>query len=270
MAADAAGDLIISARHTGAVYKIDRTTGAVVWRLGGKKSDFAFGDRARFAWQHDARWRSDGTLSLFDNHADSEDAAETERSRGLVLRLDEAARTATLVREYTHPAGLLAPSQGNLQNLPNGGVLIGWGSQPHLSEYDAAGRLVFDARFCATNQSYRAFLSPWVGRPLNRPAVVALARGARTTVYVSWNGATQVAAWRVMGAASSGAGPSVITTAVKKGFETAVVVENGGPFFSVQALDGEGRVIGASAVVGVTARPQASPSPAGPSLALRF
>lgn len=264
------GDLLVSARHTWAVYRIDRRTGDVVRRLGGKQSDYKLGPGARFAWQHDADWRPDGTLSLFDNEAAAEDLVESDQSRGLILKLDERTRTATLVREFTHPAGLLAQSQGNVQNLPSGHVLVGWGSKPHLSEYDEEGRLVYDARFYATAQSYRAFLGQWKGMPIEPPVIVARAEGDKTRVYVSWNGATEVRSWRVLGAASRGAEPEELTTASKDGFETSIVVDDRGLYFMVEALDGDGRVIGASALVraamqtvpsGAATALQSTPSP---------
>jgi Arylsulfotransferase (ASST) len=261
---DESGDLLVSARHTWAVYKIDPDTGDVVWRLGGKQTDFELGPGARFAWQHDAGSRPDGTLSLFDNQAASPELVEGDQSRGMILKLDERRGTATLVREFTHPAGLLAPSQGNLQNLPSGHVLVGWGSEPHLSEYDEAGRLVFDARFYATAQSYRAFLGRWDGMPTEPPAVVARAEGDGTRVYVSWNGATRVRSWRVWSATSQDDEPVLLTTAPKDGFETAVLVDDDGPYYIVEALDGDGRVIGTSALVRVTA-PAAGPTSASPS-----
>ena len=269
VAMDAGGDLLVSARHTWAVYKIDGGTGDVVWRLGGKKSDFSFGRGARFAWQHDARWRASDELTVFDNQAANE-IAEADHSRGLILRLDEAAGRATLIREFTHPAGLLAGSQGSLQNLPGGGVLIGWGSKPHLSEYDAEGRLVFDAQFFATDQSYRALMAAWTGRPLDRPAVVAVARGSRTTVHVSWNGATEVASWRVLAARVEGGEQTQVTTARKGGFETAIAVDHQGPFFRVQALDDRGTLLAESVTVRATATATAtSPSPVSPEATVR-
>lgn len=258
---DENGDLLVSARHTWAVYKIDGKTGAVVWRLGGKAGDFELGPGAHFAWQHDAGWRPDGTLSLFDNQAASPELVESDQSRGMILQLDEQAGSATLVRQFTHPAGLLAPSQGNLQNLPSGHVLVGWGSQPHLSEYDQEGRLVFDARFFATAQSYRAFLGRWHGMPQEPPAVAARAEADGTRVYVSWNGATRVGSWRVMGAPSEGAEPRELTTVPKDGFETSIPVDDDGPWFMVQALDAKGAVIGSSAPVRVAAGASPSPSP---------
>lgn len=255
------GDLLVSARHTWAVYKIDRETGDVVWRLGGKRSDFELGPDAVFAWQHDADRRPDGTISLFDNQAASPELIEQSRSRGLILQLDEQAGSATVVREFTHPADLLAQSQGNVQNLPSGNVLVGWGSMPHLSEYDPEGRLVLDLRFYQTAQSYRAFVAEWTGTPLEPPAVVARAEDGGTRVYVSWNGATEVSSWRVLGAASEGAEPVELTTAPRQGFETAIAVDSTGPWFVVEALGAAGEALGTSAPVRLAA-PAPSPSPA--------
>src|ERR671920_2496 len=60
-------NLLVSARQTFTLYKIDRKTGEIIWRLGGKKSDFKMGPGTRFAFQHDARRQRDGTISIFDN-----------------------------------------------------------------------------------------------------------------------------------------------------------------------------------------------------------
>jgi Arylsulfotransferase (ASST) len=87
-------------------YKIDRKSGEVIWRLGGKKSDFEMGEGARFAFQHDARRLPDGTISIFDNGTtvfENGFQKAIEESRAIVLELDEQKMSASLVREYTHP-----------------------------------------------------------------------------------------------------------------------------------------------------------------------
>jgi outer membrane protein assembly factor BamB len=238
---DRDGDLLVSARNTHAVYKIDRSTGAIEWTLGGKASSFRIGSRARFAWAHDARRQRNGDITIFDNAA----APKTrEQSRGLVLRV--TGRRVRLIRAYTHPKRLLTHNQAGLQRLPNGNVFIGWGATGHFSEHGRDGRLRFDARFTdSENDSYRAYRFPWRGRPA-KPPVVAVARsGARTTVYASWNGATGVARWRVL------AGPSAerlapVGTGARRGFETALGVETDQPLLAVAALDSRGRVLGTS------------------------
>ena len=125
---DRDGHLLVSARNTSAIYKVDRSTGDILWRLGGKKSDFKMGAGATFGLQHDPRRQADGTLTVFDD-------GTAGPSRGIVLNVDEVAMTATLVKEYPHPHGKFAMSQGNVQILPNGNVFVGWGSTGTASEF---------------------------------------------------------------------------------------------------------------------------------------
>jgi Arylsulfotransferase (ASST) len=249
---DTDGNLLISGRHTHAVYKVDRQTGRIIWRLGGKRSDFDMGPGTRFRWQHDARRRADGALTVFDNRA--RQPAPVIRSRALAIRVDEAARTATLLSEIRHPGRVLAASQGNAQTLPDGSVVIGWGGRnPLFSQFDAVGRLLFDARFRDPHaESYRAYRLPWSARPASRPALVARARGAGMVVYASWNGATAVAAWRVV-APRGRAAPPVLARAPRAGFETAIRVARRTPRVIVQALDAGGRVLATSRPVAMSA-----------------
>ena len=241
---DRDGDLLVSARNTHAIYKIDRTTGAIEWTLGGKASSFRMGRGTRFAWAHDARRQRDGDITIFDNAA----APKTrEQSRGLVLRV--TGRRVRLIRAYTHPDKLLTHNQAGLQRLPNGNVFIGWGATGHFSEHGRGGRLRFDARFTdPENDSYRAYRFPWSGRPATPPAVTATRSGIRTTVYASWNGATAVARWRVL-AGPSADRLSAVGGGARRGFETALTVAADEPFVAVAALDARGRVLARSAPV---------------------
>jgi hypothetical protein len=165
-------NLIVSARQTFTVYKIDRNTGEVMWRLGGKKSDFEMGPGTRFAFQHDARRQPDGTITVFDNgttifHDNVPEAVE--ESRGIVLELDEEQMNASLVHEYTHPDKQYAHASGNVQLLPNGNVFVGWGRALVFSECSRDGKLLFDARLPPHNRSYRYFRFPWSGHPTDPP-----------------------------------------------------------------------------------------------------
>ena len=216
---DADGNLLVSARNTWAVYKIDRRTGAVAWRLGGKRSDFELGKGARFAWQHDARSHEGGrVISLFDNGV--------PHSRGLVLEL--RGRRASIVREYPHSPPLHAVKLGSVQLLGNGDALVGWGTDPHFTEYGEGGAVKLDATLPRGGESYRTLRFPWRGRPRDTPRAVV--RGS--TVYASWNGATEVAAWKI-----EPGGAAVRRT----GFETALPLRAPG---HVVALDARGRALG--------------------------
>ncbi len=243
---DSDGNLLISSRSTHTVYKLDRS-GAILWRLGGKHSDFDMTAGSNFAWQHDARRRPDGTLTIFDNGATP---AVEKLSRGLILDVDEQAMTATLLRQYTHPK-ILTGSQGNMQLLEGGNVFIGWGEVPRVSEFERSGRLVFDAVLGEKYQSYRAFRLPWSGQPAETPAI-ALGSDGRggTTVYASWNGATNVHAWQLLAGEQANALTPVAGTSAR-GFESALRSPSAGPLFAVQALDASGAALGRSQTVSV-------------------
>jgi hypothetical protein len=240
-------NLLVSARQTFTVYKIDRNTGEIIWRLGGKKSDFEMGEGTRFAFQHDARRQRDGTITIFDNgttifHDTVPEAVE--ESRGIVLELDEEQMSATLVREYTHPDKQYADAAGNMQLLPNSNVFIGWGRALVFSEFSKDGELLFDARLPSPNRSYRYFRFPWSGHPTDRPAAVAeRANEEELEVYASWNGATEVSSWEVL------AGPrqdqlEPLGSVPRNGFETAMSVQSPNPYVAVRAKDRSGRVLG--------------------------
>lgn len=240
------GDLLISARNTWAIYKVSRSSGQISWRLNGKKSDFTMGEGAQFAWQHDAQPLGADRLSLFD---DAASPPVEDQSRGVVLSLDTRSMKATRALEYTHPARLLAANQGSMQVLPEGGAFIGWGAQPYFSHFDRDGRIVLDGRFPANDQSYRAYTFDWTGQPADAPAVAIGSNDAGgATVYVSWNGTTQVARWQVL-AGTKPAALVHVATAAFAGFETAISVNTAGPYFAVAALDSSGQTLGRSKVV---------------------
>jgi hypothetical protein len=164
------GNILVSARNTWAIYKIDRGSGAVIWRLGGKTSDFQMGPGTQFAWQHDARPHAGGLLSLFDDGAAPKVQPE---SRGLVLALDTVRMRATLLRAYPHSPPVLAFALGNVQLLPNGNVLVGYGTASRLTEFSADGTPLLDLRLPENEVNYRGFRYPWIGRAPRPPAARA-------------------------------------------------------------------------------------------------
>jgi hypothetical protein len=240
---DGDGNLLVSARNTWTVYKVLRKTGRVIWRLGGKRSDFQMGPGTAFAWQHDARHHAEGRLiSIFDNGA----APPVEpQSRVLVIELDRLERRARLVRQYTHPRRLLVPFMGNAQLLPNGNVVVGWGGLPNVTEFRRDGSMRFDARLPAGGQNYRAFRLRWVGRPHDLPRLVSHRASGRRLLYASWNGATEAVAWRLEAGLSRGELQSVLTKP-KHSFETSLPAPRGGGFAAAVALDAQGRDLGRS------------------------
>jgi hypothetical protein len=243
------GDLLVDSRNTWAAYDVDPKTGQVRWELGGKHSSFKLGPGAATAWQHDARQQPDGAITFFDNGAFP---AVHPQSRAIELALDPATMTATLARSYEHQNPLVAGSQGNVQALQNGDWMVGWGQAGYLSEVNPAGQVLFNAHLPPDWESYRTYVLPWSGQPAEPPAlaVTSSAGGSssQTTVYASWNGATEVTSWRVL-AGSSPSALAPVGSAAKAGFETAIPLSGaaGGRYFAVQALNEAGAVLGVSA-----------------------
>lgn len=237
------GSLLLSARTTHAVYNLDRDTGRIRWVLGGTDSDFDVADDAVFGAQHDAHRQPDGTITMFDNRASAEDGD----SRGLRLDVDMDAMTATVAQEYLPPEERWSISQGNLQELPGGDVVVGWGSEPYFTRYSHDAQLLLEGTYPAESH-YRAYWFDWTATPTEPPAAVLTTDGASSTVHASWNGATEVVGWQVL-SGTDASDARVVATANRTGFETAIEVPDPGDHLEVEALDADGEVLG-SAVVG--------------------
>jgi hypothetical protein len=243
------GNLIVSGRHTFALYKLDRRTGAIMWRLGGKRTDFDLEPAARFSWQHDARLVDGRTISLFDDGTNG--TIKTEKhARGLVLDVDTSARKVRLKQEFRHSPDLVVPAMGSMQVLAAGHALVGWGTQPYVSEFAADGSLVWDVHMAVKQQTYRGFRATWHGRPKDEPALAAgrSTSGGAKRLYASWNGATEVAGWAVKAGSSSHALKRV-GVVKRSGFETAISVGRARGHASVTALDASGRRLGESRAI---------------------
>jgi EmrB/QacA subfamily drug resistance transporter len=233
------GRMLVSMRNTHAGYLFDMETGEIEWTLGGKNSTFDLEPEAEFEWQHDIEFDGDKTVTLFDNHCceitgAGEYLPSDRGSRALVLELDMDRRTARVVRQFSHGETFRAQYMGNEQELANGNRLVNWGQVPYVSEFTPDGEIIFDAAFPGPNMTYRAHRREWVGRPQTKPRAVRQGEN----VLVSWNGATEVARWKVL------AGGTEVAERPKEGFETAIGVPGGGTDLEVQALDANGQVLG--------------------------
>ena len=238
VAEDDDGDLLISARHTSAIYKVDRKTGRVVWRLGGKASDFDLGPGVRFGLQHDAQRDPSGGLRLFDNGKKAE--KDQAPSSVKVLRLDMRRMRATLDRRVRQPDGMWAESQGNAEAAGDGGLVVGWGSTGAFSWFDGADRLLLDAHLPAEYDSYRAHVGRWIGRPGSPPAIAARREREQVTVWASWNGASEVRTWQMLAGPSAADLRPVGRPARWEGLETRVVRATAQHYVAVAALDASG------------------------------
>jgi hypothetical protein len=240
------GHVLLSARNTWALYDVDIHSGGLVWRLGGRRSSFKLGPGARFYWQHDAELQPGGLISVFDNGSVP---PKEKQSRGLLLDPDAVSDTVALRKQFVHPTTrLLAESQGNALVLPGGNWLLGYGRLPNFTEFDSSGHVLLDGTLGRDVQNFKTFLAPWSGQPTTRPSLAVQRTSAGAIrVKASWNGAANVAAWRVLaGAAPSSLAP--IAAVPKGGFESAISLPTAGArrYVAVQAVDSSGAVIGVS------------------------
>jgi hypothetical protein len=227
---DPAGNYLVSGRFTRSIVYVNGTSGDIIWRLGGKRNEFkdlSNGAATKFAGQHDVHWTDDyNTITFFDNRADWFTAID-DKSAGAKLVLNYSSvlsqPTAELVQSYIHPSKILSISQGSMQTLPSGNMLVGYGFNGVVAEFSPSGKLLCDAFFEASTylgsgdvQSYRAYKNQWVGLP-NTPVDLALHDGV---FYVSWLGATEVREWVLRSAFGDDDEWSEIARFRKDGFET--------------------------------------------------
>lgn len=168
--------------------------------------------------------------------------------------------TAEVVTRYEKPVSdpdfavdPVSPTRGSVDVLPNGNIFVGWVDDTHISEHAPDGRLLMQAKFRKRGaNSYRSYKRFWVGLPAQPPDVVARAeRGddgkISTIVWVSWNGATEVASWRVLG--GTDAATERLATKPRDGFETMLSFQGYAKYVVVIGLDVEGEELGRSTLV---------------------
>lgn len=148
----------------------------------------------------------------------------------MVYELDIANKKATLMQNLTDSANPQdTQTQGSVQFLgpasDTTNIFMGYGSNAFVKEFNGAGDVVLSGQFAPLNQgqSYRAFKFPWSATPLWSPAAATEVSGSNTTLYMSWNGATDYDTWAIYSAPSAGSnGTTLLTTTARDGFETSL------------------------------------------------
>jgi len=159
LAIDADSNIILSDQHMDEITKIDRTTGDIIWRWGGKNNQFTFiNDTLGFSHQHSINLIDNGDFTLFDNgnfHTPS-------FSRAIEYKLDEQAKTATLVWQYRHTPDVFTVAMGSVERLPNGNTFIGWGAAGlAATEVRPDGSTAYEIQLPDSIFSYRALKYQW-------------------------------------------------------------------------------------------------------------
>ncbi|KAJ5683108.1 hypothetical protein N7462_006273 [Penicillium macrosclerotiorum] len=253
---NAAGDYIISLRFTNTIYGISGEDGHIMWRLGGLESDFDMD--FTFSKQHDVKFiSSNGTNHVisFLNNASDERGNDENISSALFVELDTVAMTARVINRINRPDNNLTRLRGSVQLLPNDNVFIGWSQSGYQSEHAPNGDLLMTARFASDRYStYRAYKSEFVGRPTQAPDVVASVYGTSemdltTLIHVSWNGATDVVAWKFYAQAYDRGSSVFIGQTNKTDFETMYIADGFMDWITAEAIDRDGKVMSTSTII---------------------
>lgn len=153
--------ILISMRHSDAVYKIDKSSGNVVWKLGGTwtpKSLVVVNDPEGaypLGGQHDVRLQADGTITIHDNNTN-----QPNPPRAVRYEINEGAKTATLVEQVTDPEAPGSFCCGSSRRSADGSWLMSWGGRSLVTEFNAAKERTFRLGFGGVAFSYRAVAAP--------------------------------------------------------------------------------------------------------------
>ena len=151
-------NFIVSARHMNQIYKINRTSGQIMWRFGGSNDDFNLTENKIISHPHHATILPNGNLLLFDNGV----TKTPQQSRLVEFAIDENNFTATIVNQYTE-TGRYFDIMGSAQKLQNGNYFIGWGgnitsqvnaNKSDITEVNANGNIVLDMSFSNNPNSF--------------------------------------------------------------------------------------------------------------------
>lgn len=156
---DSDTSFLFSARHYNEITKVDRRTGDVIWRLGGKKNEFTFvNDEIRFSHQHTIRKLSNGNIQFFDNG----NMNNIQESSVVEYHIDDENMTATLIKRIRHIPSIYISKQGGQKLLDNGNLLVHWGSdEPSFTEFNPDGSIALEMDFSTHSFSNRILKSVW-------------------------------------------------------------------------------------------------------------
>jgi hypothetical protein len=242
------GGFLLSGRNTSAVYQVS-ASGEVRWTMGGKHDTFHIAvrhPRWQFCFQHDVRAVGRNLLTVFDNGGRGPGCPE-HMARVEEFSYDPSAGSVTRTTKYSSFAassdgsGYRTAALGSARFLPNGDLMVDWGTTGRITEFTPRHRVDFDLTLA--KKTYRANRWRWFGDPRTRPVVAAARAGAQVDLYASWNGSTRVTRWQVLTGANrrhlQPVGPPVRRT----GFETHIRVATTAQYIAVRGIDHRGDLL---------------------------
>ncbi|KAF5642568.1 hypothetical protein F52700_3138 [Fusarium sp. NRRL 52700] len=268
------GHYLVSSRSLSSIILLQADSLNPRWVLGGKRNQFrdlSGGNATNFANQYDAKFvqGNESQISFFDNRVTTSGSCRGENcSRGVVVELDYDEMTVRLLHEFYHPQKVSSGSGGSVQGLDNGNFLIGWGANPGITEHTSNGTVVMDIQRGVIPHAtdgdpdldmsvYRAWKMEWIGRPPWGPSIASALPGneaTNATIFVSWNGDTQVDRWEVYVGEddkNTTSPPRLLANSSRFGFETEILLETLPLPRSARAVgvSKSGKILGSTATV---------------------
>ncbi len=196
---DKDGNLLISARFYNEVLKVNKKTGQIMWRMGGKYNTVKLlNDKQPFLGQHDARFTGPNRFSLFDNGHTYDSLRHN--TRALEYEINDSLKTATLVWSYSNPKTVYSQAAGGVQKTKDGFTLVNYGKvspggqNMTLELLDKLNEKLLTISFPDTMASYRAYYYNTYPVKINQPELKVIQKNGReyiTTIkpykYYVWN-----------------------------------------------------------------------------------
>lgn len=184
------------------------------------------------------------TFSLFNN-GNSDSRKHVQPSSGLILKVDTNRKQVQQLQRFAPPSSdaIYSKHAGSMQVLSDGGAFVGYGGLNLAQEFSSTSEIV-DSVKTIRGSSYRSYkYSGWTATPAIDPVAKAVYdKGAdQTAVYVSWNGATEVASWAIKGKKTP-----------KDSYETKIVLPGRQNNVEVNALNKAGKTIGTTQPVAIS------------------
>ncbi|WP_031529105.1 aryl-sulfate sulfotransferase [Dyadobacter crusticola] len=145
---DKDNNYIISLRALSQVWKINATSGKVMWKLG-KNGTIKMPAGSDFLFQHFAHRNSNDEIMLFDNGS-----AARPTTRVLSFALNETTLEATSKINATFPPDLYSAIMGSTMLLPDGNILSASATNGKLIKTDQTGHVIWTLN--TSNPIYRA------------------------------------------------------------------------------------------------------------------
>ncbi|MFC2137837.1 aryl-sulfate sulfotransferase [Bacteroidota bacterium] len=243
IAIDYDSNILVSSRHLSECTKINRQTGEIIWRLGGKFNQFEFiNEDIMIDYQHDFNPvpGSPGNYTIYDN------GNHRGYTRIVEYKINTDSMTATKVWEYRHNPDRIVNTMGNAQRLSNGNTLINWSEAglPKATEVNQNGEVVYEGDFTVNSACYRTFRFEWDGFSPQPYLLVESFPGKIKLIFNKF-GDNNIAEYNIYGGTSP-TSEDFITSTSNSWIDLTDLENQKTYYFKVTSVDNEGNESGFS------------------------